>query len=189
MTPTIYHYIPELNVLRQKATMEKPVWTGKTYMGFPYIESEFRWQIFQDSLKAYDQYLADLRTIQVAPGDWKPDKEYVEGRDFSITKAWVKGKSDEEFDLAVLLPPSEPNSTLKNRITEILAGGIYFVPQTGGFAVHKALSELEQLVIQIAMEAWRAGENWAFEYNDPLTDVVHEPDKKQYFKDKFNHDI
>lgn len=176
MTPTIYQYIPSLNVLRQKATMEEPSTPGS-------VDHD-----------VYLHILASLPTIPVSGTGWEEGKEYVIGKNIGVipfmccispmtdsTDCLVDCPMADCNPRAYLLPAESKEGTCSTRCDWpkcTLPGCVERGFPDKSIFEHDGRLFTRAEVIQIAMEAWEAGYDADGRFN-----------KYKYFKDKFNHDI
>lgn len=83
----IFRYNAHRQVLVEQARMNKPnSWSYKTR----HTASDLGFAAKGKEWIDYENHLASLREYPVAPGDWKEDVDYVEGKQFEIRKVYIE---------------------------------------------------------------------------------------------------
>jgi hypothetical protein len=84
-TPT--HVVIDKDYIQQLPEMEKPKWTGRSYLGRPYVTSGLQFDIFKEKEREYEKHVASLpKILRADEGKWEIGQQLTEHVDFQ--KHW-----------------------------------------------------------------------------------------------------
>lgn len=97
-----YKYNPATNQVEENPTMEKPEWTGKMYMGSPYITGNAKWEAYKDNLREYEHHLTQLHHYDcIGFGSEHEGRELEVDVDFKLEEDYTKGTGSPIIAVAI----------------------------------------------------------------------------------------